>query len=175
MGKLDKEMEDEKSTDESEQEEKTDESEDESDSDEDEDDSEEEKAPKKGKGSAKPVKKSSSQLPPLSKDETPAIGDLVERNQLGLTDKAKRMKAHLAEQELISTMIPLNQGEAVGTFMDFSLNGFSFAIPKGRYVKIPRQVSDMVMESLGMDQATLQNHALNLANRGPEARAALNF
>lgn len=114
-------------------------------------------------------------MPALSKDESPAIGDLVERNQLGLTDKAKRMKAHLAEQELVNTMIPLNQGEGVGTFMDFSLNGYSFSVPKGRYVKIPKQVSDMVMESLGMDQSVLQNHALNLANRGPEARAALNF
>lgn len=176
MGNLNDVMEDEKPSDQSDEDEESGKDESES-----ADEDSEEESPKKGKAPAKPrasVKKTEeapSRLPTLSKDTTPPLGDLVERNELGLTDKAKRMKAHLAEQELVNTMIPLNQGEAAGTFMDFSLNGYSFSIPKGRYIKIPRQISDMAMTSLGMDQNILQNHALNLANRDSDAKRALNF
>lgn len=146
------------------------------------DDSSEEEDKSSKKGSRKGVGKrgratapeAAPRSPTVSKDTTPAIADLIERNQLGLTEKAKKMKAHLASQETVSTMIPLGPGENLNSVMDFSLNGFSFSVPKGRYIHVPRQIADMIMDSLGADQRTLQQHSLNLANAGAKAKAALN-
>ena len=76
------------------------------------------------------------------------------KEEVGITDgripkgsKAEIMKARLALQEKVSIMIPLEGKEKKGSTFPVTLNGYRLNIQKGVYVKVPKQVADIVMDS----------------------------
>lgn len=111
--------------------------------------------------------------PSATEDNTPSLGDLIERNELGLTSKAKAYKKYLSEQPLVEIMIPYMPGDDGRSVMDFNGNSFSFSVPKGRYVLVPQDVAKRIAETLEADRSIVNGHPLNLVNR-PEARSVLN-
>jgi len=103
-----------------------------------------------------------------------SLGDLIEQNKLGLTSKAKLYKKYLFEQPIVEVMVPYMPGDDGRSVMEFNINSFSFLVPKGRYIRVPKDVADRIAETLEADRNIVNGHPLNLANR-PEARGALNY
>jgi hypothetical protein len=66
--------------------------------------------------------------------------------------KAQRMKEHLAKQPKVKIFVPTEGKEKVGTVLPVTLNGYRLNIPKGRYVEVPEQVAQVVMDSLNQTQ-----------------------
>lgn len=76
------------------------------------------------------------------------------KRESGITDgkvpvgsKAEKMKERLALQPKVRIMIPLEGKEKRGSTFPVTINGYRLNIQKGTYVKVPKQVADIVMES----------------------------
>jgi hypothetical protein len=74
--------------------------------------------------------------------------------------KAEAMRIRLASQPKVAIMIPLSQGEAVGSTESVILNGYRINIRKGMYVYVPEQVARVIMESQQQTEQAIQNHFL---------------
>lgn len=53
----------------------------------------------------------------------------------------------LAKEEQVTFMIPLADGEKVGTVHDVWINGFKVSVPKGRMAVLPRSIVNLLSES----------------------------
>lgn len=62
--------------------------------------------------------------------------------------KAEKMKENLHSQPKVTIMIPLDPGEAEGATLPVTLNGYKYTIMKNVYVEVPKQIADVVMNSL---------------------------
>jgi hypothetical protein len=81
-------------------------------------------------------------------------------------NKAERMQDHLEAQEKVSILIPLEPTEKQGVveervgedgrkyqvhisgdYTTVTLNGFKTMIPKGKYVKVPMQIAEIIAKS----------------------------
>lgn len=79
---------------------------------------------------------------------------------------AERMKENLHSQPKVTIMIPLDPGEAEGATIPVTLDGYKYTIMKNVYVEVPKQVADVVMNSLR------QTNAAGAAFRTDVARPA---
>lgn len=87
--------------------------------------------------------------------------------------KAQRMKESLAKQEKVSIFIPLEGKEKPGTQLPVTPNGYRVNIPKGVYIKVPRQIAEIVMESLNQtEQATQVSQRVDLLPEDKQERLA---
>jgi hypothetical protein len=91
------------------------------------------------------------------KAKTPAEGAVVggEAAHIG---KAEKMRLHLEKQPKVAIMIPLGQGEAVGSSESVILNGYRLNIRKGEYVHVPEQVARVIMESQAQTALAIENY-----------------
>jgi hypothetical protein len=64
--------------------------------------------------------------------------------------RAHKMRAILAAQPKILTMVPLMPGEKKGTMLPVGINGYFVQIMKGVFVPVPEQVAKMVAKSLNL-------------------------
>lgn len=103
-------------------------------------------------------------------DPSANIGDLNEDRRFTLSDKAKRTREYLARQELVMVTIPRDPTEAKDAIHGFNINGFGFSLPKGKYVKVPQDVAQMISDTHGQDLVLASNHPLNLANNKDAAK-----
>jgi hypothetical protein len=74
--------------------------------------------------------------------------------------KTERMRQTLEAQPKVPIMIPLAQGEAVGSTESVILNGHRLNIRKGEYVYVPEQVARVIMESQQQTAAAIANYFL---------------
>lgn len=91
------------------------------------------------------------------------IGDIVEiADPRSLNPKEKRMRKSLGQEPLVRVIIPRDGKETKDARHGFTLNGFRFFVPKGRYVEVPRSVADMIVVAYQQSEDVLQNHPFNL-------------
>lgn len=87
------------------------------------------------------------------------------------TSKALKMKAKLDAQSKIRMLIPLTGKEKKGqAFETVILNGYRTDWPKGKYIEVPRQIADVLADSL---QQTSEAGQEFRADRTPEVAGAL--
>lgn len=95
---------------------------------------------------------------------------LIEDKKFSLDAKGKRVRAHLAAQDLVKMMMPRADGESKGSTQYFNLSGFAFHLPKGEYVNVPEDVAQMIMDTFGQDQRLVDDHPKNLKNNSEAAK-----
>lgn len=95
---------------------------------------------------------------------------LIEDKKFSLSPKAKRVRDHLAAQDLVKMMMPRADGESKGSTQYFNLSGFAFHLPKGEYVNVPEDVAQMIMDTFGQDQRLVDDHPKNLKNNSEAAK-----
>lgn len=83
--------------------------------------------------------------------------------------KSQIMKAHLAKQEKVMFLVPLEAGEAKGTQLPVILNGYRLNIPKGVLCPIPRQVAEMLAEKYNIEMEAGRDHLIDRDNAHKEA------
>lgn len=100
-----------------------------------------------------------------SEDEVDNSGkwSLVPDNRFSLDEDARAVRKHLASQDLVKMMIPLN-GEQSGSGHYFNIKGFAFYVQKGVYVNVPEDVANMISDTYGQDQRVVDEHPKNLKN-----------
>lgn len=91
------------------------------------------------------------------KQESLTIMGVVSESSMG-GYKAKIMKESLMRQPRVTIMIPLEGNEKMGSSYPVTLNGYRLNITKGIYVKVPKQVAEVVMESQNMTQQAINNY-----------------
>lgn len=67
--------------------------------------------------------------------------------------KAEKMRDQLHAQSKVTIMVPLDPGEAEGSTIPVTLNGYRYTIRKNVYVSVPEQVAKVIMESLKQTNA----------------------
>jgi len=77
--------------------------------------------------------------------------------------KAEKMKENLHSQPKVTIMIPLDNGEAEGATLPVTLNGYKYTIMKNVYVEVPKQVAEVVMNSLKQTNAAGQAFRTDIA------------
>lgn len=111
--------------------------------------------------------------------EPDAFGDLLspkDRSEIGLTQKAIRIKRALESQPRVPLLIPRGKNEPEGATMYFGLNSYKFYVTKGQVVQVPEQIARMYYESIGATEKALGSNERNLANKqSAESRHALNY
>lgn len=101
------------------------------------------------------------------------LGDLRVVNKGSLSEKAIRMRSHLASIQKITLFIPLQGGEKAGSLYEGGLNGLRFEVPKGKQVTIPNQVAENIFDSLRISHELGAGHKDNLRNVSDDVKAAL--
>lgn len=104
---------------------------------------------------------------------TPAVADVKEEDYLrkyqykkqagfGTTSsdpspgsKAAEMKKKLLAQERVMMMVPREMGEDPSIKQSVTLNGYRLDLPKQTYIEVPRQVFEVLKESLNQTEAAL--------------------
>lgn len=96
--------------------------------------------------------------PSESQEPNPEVEDLSGRdiqlsgvedaNKIGLDAMALATKIALSKQPLIPTYIPLDPGEKVGTQKYAAINCYPFFIQKGVMVNTPRDIHDLVNNTM---------------------------
>lgn len=76
------------------------------------------------------------------------LSGVEDANKIGLDEMARATKLALAKQPLVPTYIPLDQGEKPGTQKYASINCYPFLIQKGVMVNTPRDIHDLVTNSM---------------------------
>jgi hypothetical protein len=66
--------------------------------------------------------------------------------QIAVKSKADQMKSQLEAQEQISVLIPLEKGEKKGAKQSFIINGYRVDYPKGKFIKVPEQIAQMISD-----------------------------
>lgn len=74
--------------------------------------------------------------------------------------KAERMRLQLEKQPKVAILIPIGQGEALGSTESVILNGYRLNIRKGEYVHVPEQVARVIMESQQQTAQAIDNYFL---------------
>lgn len=101
------------------------------------------------------------------------LGDLRVVNKGSLSEKAIRMRSHLAALPKITLFIPLQGGEKAGSLYEGGLNGLRFEVPKGKQVSIPTQIAENIFDSLRISHELGADHPANMRNVGDDVKAAL--
>ncbi len=101
------------------------------------------------------------------------LGDLRVVNKGSLSEKAVRMRSHLAALPKITLFIPLQGGEKAGSLYEGGLNGLRFEVLKGKQVSIPTQIAENIFDSLRISHELGANHPANMRNVGDDVKAAL--
>ena len=101
------------------------------------------------------------------------LGDLRVVNRGSLSEKAIRMRSHLAALPKITLFIPLQGGEKAGSLYEGGLNGLRFEVLKGKQVSIPTQIAENIFDSLRISHELGANHPANMRNVGDDVKAAL--
>lgn len=134
-------------------------------------------APKatKGKAKAAPAPVEEVEVEEVAPVAAPVedLGDLRVVNKGSLSEKAIRMRSHLAALPKITLFIPLQGGEKAGSLYEGGLNGLRFEVPKGKQVTIPTQVAENIFDSLRISHELGANHPSNMRNVGDDVKAAL--
>lgn len=77
--------------------------------------------------------------------------------------KAERMRENLHSQPKVTIMIPLEPGEGEGATLPVTLNGYKYTIKKNVYVEVPKQVAEVIMNSLRQTNAAGQEFRTDIA------------
>ena len=77
--------------------------------------------------------------------------------------KAKKMRDQLHAQPKVTIMVPLEPGEAYGSTIPVTLNGYRYTIRKNVYVSVPEQVAKVIMESLKQTNAAGHDFRTDIA------------
>lgn len=75
--------------------------------------------------------------------------------------KAMKMREFLHSQPKVTIMIPLDPGENPNTTVPVTLNGYRYTIKKNVYVEVPKQVAEVIMNSLKQTTAAGQTFLMN--------------
>ncbi len=92
------------------------------------------------------------------------LGDLVENKTIALTTEARAQREYLGTQPLLRVFIPRTKEEPKTAMHQFCINGFHFAVPKGRYVNVPETVAQNISEAYEQSESIMADHPLNLDN-----------
>ncbi len=134
-------------------------------------------APKatKGKAKAAPAPVEEVEVEEVAPVAAPVedLGDLRVVNKGSLSEKAIRMRSHLAALPKITLFIPLQGGEKAGSLYEGGLNGLRFEVLKGKQVSIPTQIAENIFDSLRISHELGANHPANMRNVGDDVKAAL--
>lgn len=90
------------------------------------------------------------QIKPISETEKQTV---IERHK----SKAQRMKENLEKQDKVMVFVPLEGKEKPGTQLPVTLNGYRVNVPKGKYVKVPMQIGQIIMDSLNQTEEAVNN------------------
>ena len=83
--------------------------------------------------------------------------------------KAEIMKKALLEQPRVRMLIPRSQGEHKSIAQSVNLNGYRLDFPKNAYVDVPRQVAEVLGESLEQTDIALQHNIIGGDKQREEA------
>lgn len=81
-------------------------------------------------------------------------------------DRAMETKEALAKQPKVRIMIPLREGEPLGSVQEFNINGYRIAVRKNVMVDVPQQIADMISERYNIEQTAGSNMRLDRAKPG---------
>jgi hypothetical protein len=97
-----------------------------------------------------------------TEEESPLLseGSVEEYKNPAVGSKAETMKRLLVAQPKVTIMIPLEGREPMGSTQSVTLNGYRLNITKGKYVKVPQQVAEVIMKSQRMTQEAINNYFL---------------
>ena len=80
-------------------------------------------------------------------------GPGINHDVFDLGGKAEAMFKNLCLQDKIRLFIPYEQGEKLGAIASPQINGLRVNILKGRYVEVPEQIAELMMDSLNQTAA----------------------
>ena len=89
---------------------------------------------------------------------------MIEDRRFALDEDGKRVRKHLASQDLVRMMIPRSEGESKDSTQFYNINGFAFHIRKGTYVNVPEDIAKMIEDTYGQDQRLVDENPMNLRN-----------
>lgn len=75
---------------------------------------------------------------------------------LPVGSKAEIMKKKLLSQEIVTVFIPRKEGESDKVLQTVNLNGYHLELPKQTYLELPKQIVDILKESLKQDEEALR-------------------
>lgn len=75
--------------------------------------------------------------------------------------KADLMKQRLLSQEKVKMYVPRAQGESKKVLQSVTLNGYRMDFPKGAYILVPKQVADLLDESLNLTEAAVERNKID--------------
>ena len=79
--------------------------------------------------------------------------------------KALIMKDVLLGQSKVRTMIPRAPKEGKMVFASVNLNGYRLDFPKGTYIDVPKQVADVLNDSVNQTESALDNFQINTTQK----------
>jgi len=82
--------------------------------------------------------------------------------------KAEKMKANLLAQPRVSIVVPREKDEDPTIKHSINLNGYRLDLPKDAYVELPRQIAEVIVNSLKQTNAAIQRNQI-----GADKEAAL--
>ena len=65
------------------------------------------------------------------------------------------MKKALLVQPRANLFIPLRENESAASVLSVNLNGYRLDLPKNVYVEVPKQIAEVIMESLNQQAKAL--------------------
>ena len=83
--------------------------------------------------------------------------------------KAEAMKKVLLTQEWVRIYVPRGINEPKTVYQSVNLNGYRLDFPKGVYIKLPRQIAEVVMGSLNQTEEALQQFRIDGERRKEDA------
>lgn len=87
--------------------------------------------------------------------------------------KAEKMKKNLLGQTTVRVIVPRQQNEAPGIPLSVNLDGYRLDFPKQRYIDVPQQIAEVIMDSLSQTEAAFENmqrrHGIDGSARRQEA------
>lgn len=99
-------------------------------------------------------------------DEGPLHSGKLEKMNLSQMELTKR---HLAAQPKVSFHIPLEEGEAEGSYATVQINGYTIQIKKGVMVSLPQQVVEMLAHQQNVQMMAGREMLLNREDKVKEA------
>ena len=77
----------------------------------------------------------------------------INHDRFDVGGKAESMFNNLCSQDKVRIFIPYEQGEKLGAIASPQINGLRVNILKGRYVEVPEQIAELMMNSLNQTAA----------------------
>lgn len=91
--------------------------------------------------------------------------------------RAEKMKKHLLTQPRVRVVVPRKEGEHPSVLHSVNLNGYRLDFPKNKYIELPQQVAELIMESQGQTEAAFaefeKNFGLDRKKEGRDVSDAL--